>query len=173
MVFWQRAERICELFAGVTFYRGQILWKYFSSFISSVRKSLESFYLSTKGSLTNFYLQQARHAFLLHQRRNAQVLISHLFHTKSTHYWSLLHSAWRSLVSVQFIIKQWHLLFLQYYFMSKQSTPGNLSPGFLPTEGPTPVPVVYRMFFRRRRVLPDEKPVKAQEKPAVILFKVL
>lgn len=93
------------------------------------------------------------------------------FHTKITPYWSLLHSVWRSFISGQFIIRQWRLLFLQYDFMCKQSTPGNVSPGagFLPTEGPTLVPAEYKMFFRSCRVLPDEKPVKTQGKPAITL----
>lgn len=48
--------------------------KDFSSFISPVRKSLNSVYLSTNGSLTNFYLQQARDTFLLYQRKKCSVL---------------------------------------------------------------------------------------------------
>lgn len=59
--------------------------KNFSSFISPVRKSLESVYLSTKGSLTNFYLQQAKDTFLLYQRKKCSVLdisaISHQSHS--------------------------------------------------------------------------------------------
>lgn len=54
----------------------------FSSFISSVRKSLENVYLSTKGSLTNFYLQQARHQFLTHQK-NVQFTYVTYFTPKS------------------------------------------------------------------------------------------
>lgn len=59
--------------------------KDFSSFISPVRKSLETVYLSAKGSLTNLYLQQARDTFLLYQRKKCSVLdisaISHQSHS--------------------------------------------------------------------------------------------